>query len=144
MEVLVSQTYILLSEFQKKEVKNPFAEILFLFTCYLCDMLTKEEESFIIYWEKNREKEKNIWRRFLYGSPWGLVFALPILIAVIFHDWYKNMVYISPSLISLIILAVIGIAVFYTLFSMQFKWDRNEQIYEELKFKQNKEHKVNL
>ncbi len=102
-------------------------------------MLTKEEESFIIYWEKNREKEKNIWRRFLYGSPWGLVFALPILIAVIFHDWYKNMVYISPSLISLIILAVIGIAVFYTLFSMQFKWDRNEQIYEELKFKQNKE-----
>jgi uncharacterized membrane protein YqiK len=49
------------------------------------------------------------------------------------------MVYISPSLITIIIIAVIGIAVFYTLFSMRFKWDRNEQIYKELKFKQKKE-----
>lgn len=102
-------------------------------------MLTKDEESFLVYWEKNREKEKKIVNKFLYGSPWGLLFALPILVAVIFHDWYKNMVYISPTLISLIIIAVIGIAVFYTLFSMQFKWDRNNQIYEELKFKKKKE-----
>lgn len=107
-------------------------------------MLTKEEESFIEYWEKNSEKEKNIWRRFMYGSPWGLIFALPILLAVIFHDWYKNMVYISPTLITLIIICIIGIAVFFTLFSMQFKWDRNQQIYEELKFKQKKEKKAEL
>ncbi|HEY5369864.1 MAG TPA: hypothetical protein VIJ75_12825 [Hanamia sp.] len=102
-------------------------------------MLTKEEKSFIEYWENNKEKDKKVWRRFLYGSPWGLIFALPILLAVIFHDWYKNMVEISPSLITLIIIAVIGIAVFYTIFSMQFKWDRNEQIYKELKFKEGKE-----
>jgi len=102
-------------------------------------MITKEEKAFLEYWEKNREKEKKIFRQFMYGSPWGLIFSLPILLAVIFHDWYKNMVYISPTLITIIIIAVIGIAVFYTLFSMQFKWDRNEQIYKELKFKQNKE-----
>ena len=113
--------------------------LLFLFRYYLCEMLTQDEKSFIIYWEKNREKEKKIFFKFLYGSPWGLIFALPVLVAVIFHDWYKNMVYISPTLITLIIIAVIAIAVFYTLFSMQFKWDRNEQIYEELKFKQQKE-----
>jgi hypothetical protein len=107
-------------------------------------MLTKEEETFIIFWEKNREKEKSIWRKFLYGSPWGLIFALPILIAVIFHDWYKNMVNISPALITLIIIGVIAIAVFYTLFSMQFKWDRNEQIYKELKFRQKKEDAADL
>lgn len=80
----------------------------------------------------------------MYGSPYGLMFALPILIAVIFHGWYKNMVYISPTLITLIIIAVIAIAVFYTLFSMQFKWDRNEQIYKELKFKQSEEEAANL
>ncbi|MEO8721755.1 MAG: hypothetical protein ABI297_00665 [Ginsengibacter sp.] len=107
-------------------------------------MLTEEEKTFINFWEKNREKEKSIWRKFLYGSPWGLIFALPILLAVIFHDWYKNMVYISPSLITLIILGVIAIAVFYTLFSMQFKWDRNEQVYKELKFKQEKEDAVKV
>jgi hypothetical protein len=107
-------------------------------------MLTNEEKSFIIFWEKNREKEKSVWRKFLYGSPWGLIFSLPILIAVIFHDWYKNMVYISPALITLIIIGVIAIAVFYTLFSMQFKWDRNEQMYEELKFRQKKEDAADL
>ena len=106
-------------------------------------MLTERDKSFIKYWEENKEKDKRVWRRFLYGSPWGLIFALPILIAVIFHDWYKNMVYISPSLITLIIIGVIGIAVFYTVFSMQFKWDRNEQIYKELKFKEKKEDAAN-
>lgn len=111
----------------------------FIFRQYLCRMLTQDERSFILYWEKNREKDKKIFRKLLYGSPWGLIFALPILLAVIFHDWYKNMVYISPSLITTIIIGVIAIAVFYTLFSMQFKYDRNEQIYEELKFKQRKE-----
>ncbi len=111
----------------------------FLFRQYLCHMLTQDEKSFILYWEKNRDKDKKIFRKLLYGSPWGLIFALPILVAVIFHDWYKNMVYISPSLITTIIIGVIAIAVFYTLFSMQFKYDRNEQIYEELKFKQRKE-----
>jgi hypothetical protein len=135
----MKQTYILLSEFQKNEIKRAHRYLLLLFTWYLCDMLTKEEKSFIEYWENNKEKDKKVWRRFLYGSPWGLIFALPILVAVIFHDWYKNMVAISPSLITLIIIAVIGIAVFYTIFSMQFKWDRNEQIYKELKFKEKKE-----
>lgn len=107
-------------------------------------MLTDDEKSFIIYWEKNREKEKKIVSKFLYGSPYGLLFALPILVAVIFHDWYKNMIYISPTLITLIIIGVLGIAVFYTLFSMQFKWDRNEQIYKELKFKQSREDAAHL
>lgn len=107
-------------------------------------MLTEDEKSFINYWEKNRLKEKKIVQRLLYGSPWGFIFALPILVAVIFHDWYKNMIYISPTLITLIIIGVIVIAVFYTLFSMQFKWDRNEQIYEELKFKQQNENAAHL
>lgn len=123
---------------------EPRAVFFYFYTCYLCAMLTDDEKSFIIYWEKNREKDKKIFTKFLYGSPWGLVFALPILIAVIFHGWYKNMVYISPSLITLIIIVVIAIAVFYTLFSMQFKWDRNEQIYKELKFKQSKEDAAEL
>lgn len=114
------------------------------FPCYLCIMLTEDEKSFIVYWEKNREKDKKIFYKFLYGSPYGLLFALPILVAVIFHDWYKNMVYISPTLITLIIIGVLGIAVFYTLFSMQFKWDRNEQIYKELKYKQSKEDAAHL
>ncbi|MEO5650247.1 MAG: hypothetical protein ABIR03_10045 [Ginsengibacter sp.] len=102
-------------------------------------MLTKDEKLFIEYWEKNREKEKNIFRQLAYGSPWGLVFALPILLLVIFDDWYKNMIPISRSQIILIIITVIGIAVFYALFRMRFKWESNEQFYKELKFKEKKD-----
>jgi len=107
-------------------------------------MLTKDEKLFIDYWEKNREKEKHFFRQLVYGSPWGLVFALPVLVVVIFDDWYKNMIPISKSQIILIIITVIGIAVFYSIFRMKFKWDNNEQIYKELKFKEKKDDAAHL
>jgi hypothetical protein len=66
------------------------------------------------------------------------VFALPVLVVVIFHDWYKNMIPISKSLIILITITVLGIAVFYSVFRMKFRWDANEQFYKELKFKEQK------
>jgi ABC-type maltose transport system permease subunit len=101
-------------------------------------MLTKDEKSFMEYWEKNREKEKNFFRQLTYGSPRGLVFALPVLIAVIFHDWYKNMIMISTSQLVVIMVTVIAIALFYSIFRMKFKWENNEQLYKELKFKEKK------
>lgn len=102
-------------------------------------MLTNDEKLFIEYWEKNRDKEKKVLRQLIYGSPWGLIFALPILVIVIFDDWYKNMIPVSKSQMILITVTVIAIAVFYALFRMRFKWDSNEQLYEELKFKEKKE-----
>lgn len=101
-------------------------------------MLTKDEKLFLEYWEKNRDKEKKIFRQLAYGSPWGLVFSLPILLLVIFDDWYKNMIPISKSQMILIIITILAIAVFYALFRMRFKWESNEQLYKELKFKEKK------
>jgi pilus assembly protein TadC len=102
-------------------------------------MLTKDEKFFIDYWEKNRDKEKRFLTQFAGGLPLGLVFALPVLIAVIFHGWYKNMIYISFSQLIIIIIGVIGVAVFFTIFRMKFKWENNEQLYKELKFKEKKD-----
>jgi pilus assembly protein TadC len=102
-------------------------------------MLTKDEKLFLEYWEKNRDKEKKFFRQLAYGAPWGLVFALPILVLVIFDDWYKNMIPISKSQMILIIITILAIAVFYALFRMRFKWESNEQLYKELKFKEKKD-----
>ncbi|MFS8083401.1 MAG: hypothetical protein ACMG51_08110 [Ginsengibacter sp.] len=107
-------------------------------------MLTEKENQFIIYWEANRIKESKFWRQLSFGAPWGLVFALPILVAVIFHDWYKNMIPISRSQLYLILIAVLAIATFYSVFRMKFKWENNEQIYKELKLKKEKEHAANF
>ncbi len=105
---------------------------------YFCIMISDQEQLFIHYWEANRDKQKKIFYQLLIGLPVGLVFALPVLLSVLFHDWYKRMVFISSTQITLILITVLGIAVFYALFRMRFKWEENEQRYKELKFKQTK------
>lgn len=107
-------------------------------------MLTKEDKLFIEYWEKNRDKEKRLFRQLVHESPLALVFALPVLVVVIFHDWYKNMIPISRTQIILIVITVMAIAVFYAVFRIKFKWDYHEQLYKELKLKEKKEDAAEL
>ena len=101
-------------------------------------MITDNEREFMTWWEENSEKERKIGHKLLYGSPWGLIFALPVLLAVIFNDWYKNMIPISKTQIAIISVAVLGIAAFYAFFKMQVKWEQNDQHYKELKLKEKK------
>lgn len=107
-------------------------------------MLSAEEKDFIQYWEKNRENERHFFKQMGYGLPMGLIFGLPILLAVVFHDWYKNMIPISKTQIGLISFAVVAISLFFAYFRMNFRWDRNEQLYKELKLKEKKQHEVKL
>lgn len=102
-------------------------------------MLSKDEKLFLEYWEKNRDRQKHFMHQLASGLPMGLIFALPVLLAVIFHGWYKSMIYISGAQIIVIIIGVLGVAVFYAIFRMKFKWDNNEQLYKELKFKEHKD-----
>jgi len=99
-------------------------------------MLTKDEKLFVEYWEKNRDREKHFTRQLAGGLPIGLIFALPVLIMLIFHNWYKSMIYISGSQVIVVVIGVLGVAVFFGIFRMKFKWENNEQLYKELKFKE--------
>ena len=99
-------------------------------------MITEQEKLFIDYWDKNREKQKKSFYQLAIGLPVGLVFALPILLSVLFHDWYKRMSFISTSQITVIMIGILAIIVFFALFRMKFKWEANEQLYKELKYKQ--------
>jgi hypothetical protein len=99
-------------------------------------MLTEEEKKFLEYWERNRITQKKMLWMLMTGLPGGLLFALPILLAVLFHGWYKNMIFISNSELLLISIGVISVAIFFAIFRGKFKWDYNEQQYKELKFKQ--------
>lgn len=101
-------------------------------------MITEQEKLFLDYWESNRGKEKKLLYQLAFGLPIGLVFALPILLSVIFKDWYKQMSFISNSQITVIMIAVLGITVFFGLLKMKFKWENNEQLYKELKYKEQK------
>ena len=115
-----------------------YKSTIFLQGFYLVNlrMLTKDEILFLEYWGKRREKEKQFFRQLVTGLPMGLVFALPVLLVVIFHGWYKNMIYISDSQIIVIIIGVLCVAIFFSIFRGKFKWESNEQLYKELKFKE--------
>jgi len=118
----------------KKCAGNYAICIRYLF--YLYRMLTAEEKKFMEYWESQRDKPTSFWSKMLFGGPWGLIFAMPILIVVMFHDWYKRMIPITEGQMIIIFICVIGTAVFYAYFHQQMRWEKNEQLYKELKFKE--------
>jgi membrane protein YdbS with pleckstrin-like domain len=106
-------------------------------------MITDEERRFVIYWEKNRVKEKKIVRQWLVGMPIGLLFAIPILLNFSM-GWYKraNMwarAHSGDSGTIVIIVAVLLISTFIAIFYKQHRWDRYEQQYLEIQAKITKE-----
>lgn len=94
--------------------------------------MSSEDLAFLEYWEKNRLREKNTFNQLAVGLPLGLVFGLPIMLSFLLRGWYKRMPYISGSQLTVVIMALLGIAVFYAIFRMKFKWEINEQRYSEL------------
>lgn len=105
-------------------------------------MLTKEEEQFLVFWKENRDKKKKFWKQLAIGLPVGVLFAVAIFINMA-SGWYKRAMmdfnsdpYIK-SLIIVLIIAVLLIVVFVSVFSEKVKWERNEQKYQELLAKKN-------
>ena len=97
-------------------------------------MLTKEEESFIEYWEKNRISKKRVFRQLSVGLPLGVFLAAAIFINF-FSGWYKRadmMLHSQSSLVLVLLVAALLIVIFVTVFSVRHKWEMNEQYYNEL------------
>jgi len=97
-------------------------------------MLTKEETAFIDYWERNRLRRKKVVKQFLLGVPIGLLFAVPIVINLFSHwdkhaDIEANSPDFDPRVLLVALLLIIG---FTSIFWQRHKWDQYEQRYREL------------
>ncbi|HEX6916102.1 MAG TPA: hypothetical protein VF145_12725 [Chitinophagaceae bacterium] len=103
-------------------------------------MLTPEQEKFVAYWEKNREKEKKTLRQLVIGLPAGLTFAVAI-VALLVSGWYEraNMVAFSSSSPYVFLAAIVIIVSFIAIFTRRHRWEMNEQQYLELKSRQKSE-----
>lgn len=106
--------------------------------------MSKAELQFVEWWSKNRLNEKKWLTQLSFGLPLGLVFGLPILLSVMLRGWYKRMPYVSGSQLTVIIMACLGIAVFFGIMKMRFKWEMNEQRYNELNALIKKEKELNI
>ncbi len=106
-------------------------------------MLTDNEKQFLEYWEKNRDKEKKLFRQLLFGLPIGLLFVIPIIINFS-SGWYKraNMWargHADDNIGTVLVIAALIILVFVAIFFKRHRWEMNEQAYHELKAKQERE-----
>jgi membrane protein YdbS with pleckstrin-like domain len=107
-------------------------------------MITPQQREFVQYWEQNREMLGTTSSKLLRGLPMALLFGLPILllIAVVYlflPDWFYTISKTKASTYAVIVLAVFIAVAFFSYVRMHFKWEMNEQLYKELKYKINKE-----
>jgi hypothetical protein len=104
-------------------------------------MLSKEEKDFMEYWERNRNRQKKVYKQLLLGIPIGLLFTIPIVISLV-SGWDKRAVMVAntsdfnPGVLLAALLLIVG---FTAIFSRRVKWDEHEQKYQELKAKQARE-----
>jgi predicted neutral ceramidase superfamily lipid hydrolase len=106
-------------------------------------MISEKDIAFLQYWEQVREKENTFTSKISRGLPMAFLFALPIILSVIVvrlfaPNWYTKISSTSPGSFITILFATSIIIVFYAYFRMQYKWEMNEQLYNEIKSKKNK------
>ena len=103
-------------------------------------MLTTKEEEFLIYWEKNRKREKKIWRQLFIGLPIGLLLSGGIILSLDL-DWYPRATMVANTSLNpyILVIAILAIVVFTSIFYKKYQWDIKEQRYRELLYKKEKE-----
>jgi uncharacterized membrane protein len=102
-------------------------------------MLNEEDRKFLAYWEGNRVKEKSLRRQLSLGIPIGILIGIGVILNFA-SGWYTraNMVANSQSTPIVLVIAVVIIALFCSVFYKRHRWDMNEQRYRELVHKQKK------
>jgi len=104
-------------------------------------MLNDEEKGFIAFWEANRSRKRNFVRYIQYGLPMGVAIGAGILVNLL-SGWDKRASMVAnadPSLILILLIALILIVVFMSVFTVRHRWEINEQRYQELLSKREKE-----
>ncbi len=103
-------------------------------------MLTAEEEKFLTWWKENRENENKPLKKLSLGLPLGILIGVGILLNFL-SGWYTRatMVANSQSTPLVLILAIVFIAIFCSFFYKQHQWEMNDQRYQELLYKKEKQ-----
>lgn len=104
-------------------------------------MLSEKEIQFLQYWESVRETESMFMRKLIAGLPMAALFGLPIVlsIAVIYFlspDWFTKISQMAAGSATPILLAVFLFIVSFGYMRKHFKWEMNEQLYQELRKRQ--------
>ena len=98
-----------------------------------------DDETFFAFWQENSEKEKSSRKAFMLGLSSG--FAIGVLVlSVILSGWYQRATMEANSKMSAFVLfmAILGLSVFIAFAYRKFKWEMNDQRYQEIAAKKRK------
>ncbi len=122
-------------------------------------MLSEKDKQFLQYWEQVREKEGLFSRKLISGLPMALIYSLPILLLmlvvrlylplwymrvetkqtdIVVAGWSEKFAKVTNADFVMVIIAVFILAFCYAYFRKHFKWEMNEQLFKELKYKEKK------
>jgi Mg/Co/Ni transporter MgtE len=98
-------------------------------------MLTKEEQTFVDYWQVQRTRERTTGLR--TGFRLGVVIVLLTFISIIigWHRQALSALRSDYSTILVIVIAALGIVIFMSVFASRYQWEQREQRYKELRQK---------
>ena len=104
-------------------------------------MLSEKDQKFLLRWENERNRQNTVLGKILNGLPMAMVFSFPIILLIFvvyifFPEWYTKISATSQGTFIIIVIAVLLCTVFFSYFRMHYKWEMNEQLYKELKKKQ--------
>lgn len=108
-------------------------------------MLTENEKQFVKYWEANRLRQKSWQYQLLTGLPLGLLFSLPVIILLMTAKfWYKRAEMQANTMMSptVLIIAVLLIAIFVAFFFKNHRWEMREQLYRQLKAREEQQERA--
>ncbi len=92
-----------------------------------------KEEKFIHYWKEKRLQSKFNPFLFIKGFAGGLIIGLLVFISLLV-GWYKRANMDASNKLSLTVLLIcfLAIALFLAIFYTLFKFEQNEQLYQEI------------
>ena len=110
-------------------------------------MLSEKDKKFITHWEKERERQKTIPAKLMAGLPMAILFCVPVLLFItavylFLPEWYTRVSNSLAGSMVTIVIALIICMLFFSYFRMQYKWEMNEQLFRELKHKENKTNSI--
>lgn len=92
-----------------------------------------DDDQFAAYWQENSAKEKSSPRAFMFGLSSGFAIGVAVLV-VLYSGWYTRATMEANSKLSAVILflCILIISVFIALMYRRFKWEMQEQRFQEI------------
>jgi hypothetical protein len=102
-------------------------------------MLDKAEEDFLVFWEQRRAAGMNHPLTLIKGFSWGLMIGAGVVL-MLEMGWYQRADMVAHGKMNawVLLIGLALIATFLSFFYSRYRWEMNEQHYQELRIKKQK------